>query len=152
MAKYSKRLQKKLAKTGRTSGRERIGKKATKYEVGIEIPSIKPPKVKSPALIEAEKALELKQLQEEMKDKQFLTDMILTGIEDYLTKEQIREIKEKLYDATEDQIERILDIYSQDEEWKEFYTFRDEDEAGTIDDEEVQVALEIVMDILGVKY
>ena len=150
MAKLNKRLAKKLQKTGRTSGKQKINRKAA-LPTTIAKPKVKAPEVDREALDKALRELEFQEFQKEYRNKQYFVNMI-TKDNDDLTEEQKREIEDAIWNADEATLEELNDIYTENEDWVDFYKYRNEYEAGYVDKYERMAALETVMDILGVAY
>ena len=150
MAKLNKRLAKKLQKTGRTSGKQKINRKAA-LPTTIAKPKVKAPEVDREALDKALRELEFQEFQKEYRNKQYFVNMI-TKDNDDLTEKQKREIEDAIWNADEATLEELNDIYTENEDWVDFYKYRNEYEAGYVDKYERMAALETVMDILGVAY
>ena len=165
--KMSKRLKKKLASTGRTSTSQPINPKMPPLKKAKEeLPKVGP-KPESPIKPKAPEApkedpkikadADYEKWRKEFDRKQFLVNMIVGSVKEsnlsnYLTDEQIYEIEDRLFNASEEVIERIMDLYKDDEDWKEFYKLRDDRESGYYDDDLVIATVEEVMDILGISY
>ena len=160
MAK-SVRLQKKLAKTGRTRTWQKLGKKgleAKKKEILAtprpELPKPKAPEIDRGATAAADEEFDYQTERLRM----YITDMIQGG-EDFLryevglTDEQINELINRIYTASDSKLTAIRDILQNDDgTWKDFYLFIKDRGVGFLDNEDYVLAIQLMMDELGMAY